>query len=101
MSSLIATASSTEPQQTHQTTCCYCGVGCGVTATVEDNTLVAVKGREDHPANLGRLCVKGSSLHQTQDSPDRLLKPRLHGNEVSWDEARDYSAKKFNDIIAE
>ena len=101
MSSLIATVNSAEPQQTHETTCCYCGVGCGVTATVENNTLVAVKGREDHPANLGRLCVKGSSLHQTQYSPDRLLKPRLHGKDVSWDEALDYSANKFNDIIAE
>jgi assimilatory nitrate reductase catalytic subunit len=101
MSSLIATASSAEPQQTHQTTCCYCGVGCGVTATVENNAVVAVKGREDHPANYGRLCVKGSSLHQTQHSPDRLLKPRLHGKDVSWDEALDYSANKFNDIIAE
>ncbi len=86
---------------TQQTTCCYCGVGCGVTATVENNQVTTVKGREDHPANLGRLCVKGSALHQTQQSPDRLLKPHLHGKEVSWDEALDYSAQKFNDIVAE
>ncbi|HEY7774145.1 MAG TPA: nitrate reductase [Marinagarivorans sp.] len=101
MSSLIATASTSGQQRIEQTTCCYCGVGCGVTATIENDVVVAVKGREDHPANLGRLCVKGSSLHQTQYSPDRLLKPRLHGEEVSWDQALDYSAQKFNTIIAE
>lgn len=97
MSSLIATAE----QTSQQTTCCYCGVGCGVTATVENNQVVAVKGRDNHPANLGRLCVKGSALHQTQYSPDRLLKPQLHGQEVSWDQALDYSAKKFRSVIDE
>ncbi len=106
MSSLIATAihkgASTQKtasiRQEH-TTCCYCGVGCGVTATVQNNQVIAVQGRKDHPANFGRLCVKGSSLHQTQHSPERLLRPRLHGQEVSWDEALDYSAQTFKDIV--
>ncbi|MDZ7923135.1 MAG: molybdopterin-dependent oxidoreductase [Marinagarivorans sp.] len=105
MSALIAIhlePTEVEPaNHTEQTTCCYCGVGCGVTATVSNNQVVMVKGREDHPANFGRLCVKGSSLHQTQQSPDRLLKPQLFGQDVSWDEALDYSAQKFKDIVAE
>ncbi len=101
-SGLEPTPSNLEPASyTEQTTCCYCGVGCGVTATVANNKVIAVKGRVDHPANFGRLCVKGSSLHQTQVSPDRLLKPQLFGADVSWDTALDYSAQKFKTIVAE
>jgi assimilatory nitrate reductase catalytic subunit len=72
-----------------------------VTATVQDGVVTRVKGREDHPANFGRLCVKGSALHKTQSTPDRLLKPRLHGEEVDWDRALDYCAEKFTKIIAD
>ncbi len=43
-----------------RTTCPYCGVGCGVVARVEGEA-VSVHGDETHPANLGRLCVKGSA----------------------------------------
>ncbi|MCP8899173.1 molybdopterin-dependent oxidoreductase [Gilvimarinus xylanilyticus] len=84
---------------TVNTTCCYCGVGCGVTAAVADNQVVAVAGDNQHPANKGRLCIKGSSLHETQSSPDRLLSPMLHGKPVDWDTALDYGAAKFRDII--
>lgn len=83
------------------TTCCYCGVGCGVKADVEAGKVVAVAGNTEHPANLGRLCVKGSSLHETQTSPDRLLSPMLHGKAVDWDTALDYGAAKFRQIIDE
>ncbi|UTF61387.1 nitrate reductase [Gilvimarinus sp. DA14] len=84
---------------TVNTTCCYCGVGCGVTAAVADNQVVAVAGDNQHPANKGRLCIKGSSLHETQSSPDRLLSPMLHGKPVDWDTALDYGAAEFRDII--
>ncbi|MCV3310222.1 hypothetical protein NUU60_22820, partial [Leclercia adecarboxylata] len=41
-----------------RTTCPYCGVGCGVIARVE-NGEVSVRGDDRHPANFGKLCVKG------------------------------------------
>lgn len=85
--------------KTVKTTCCYCGVGCGVEATVEDNRVTAVKGDELHPANLGRLCVKGSSLHETQSNPNRLLQPMLHGEATDWETALNYSADKFKAIV--
>ncbi|HMY01622.1 MAG TPA: hypothetical protein PKC44_17770, partial [Agitococcus sp.] len=46
------------------TTCAYCGVGCGIKATVQDQTqrIVTIQGDTEHPANYGRLCSKGSSL---------------------------------------
>ena len=88
-------------KQTVNTTCCYCGVGCGVSAQVESNQVVSVSGSEFHPANLGRLCVKGSSLHETQKSPDRLLNPNVNGEDTDWDSALQYVADKFKAIIAE
>ncbi|MDC6679316.1 hypothetical protein OEZ78_28020, partial [Leclercia adecarboxylata] len=41
------------------TTCPYCGVGCGVKATLQGDILSGVEGDREHPANYGLLCVKG------------------------------------------
>ena len=69
------------------TTCPYCGVGCGVVATIEDGTLIDVAGDPAHPANQGRLCVKGSALHETLGERGRLSHPVVDGEAVGWDEA--------------
>ncbi len=63
-------------QTTTKTTCPYCGVGCGV--IVEQDAAGAFKVRPDkeHPANLGRLCSKGTALAETLTHPQRLLTPR-------------------------
>ena len=45
-----------------RTTCPYCGVGCGVLATPDGNGGAGIAGDPEHPANLGRLCSKGSAL---------------------------------------
>lgn len=82
------------------TTCPYCGVGCGVLATVVDGD-VSVKGDLDHPANYGRLCSKGLTLAETLQDEDRLLRPRMNGQDVSWDSALNKVAETFSDIIAE
>ncbi|HAD30477.1 MAG TPA: hypothetical protein DCE77_02755, partial [Methylophaga sp.] len=52
-------------QHATQTTCPYCGVGCGVLAAPQTDGTVAIKGDPSHPANLGRLCSKGSALGET------------------------------------
>ena len=84
---------------THKTTCPYCGVGCGVDAITEQDQLLTVAGSENHPANFGRLCVKGSSLHETVSLKNRLLHPQVEGKTVSWDEALETAAEKFKSII--
>ena len=81
------------------TTCPYCGVGCGVKATLSKGRIIAVSGDEQHPANFGRLCVKGSSLHETTSHKKRLLKPSVNGQEVSWDKAVSSVAKGFSSLI--
>ena len=58
-----------------KTTCCYCGVGCGVLATTDGDHVIAVRGDPDHPANRGKLCSKGSTLHLTTGLAGRALYP--------------------------
>ncbi len=50
---------------TIRTTCPYCGVGCGVLATPQQNGHVSIEGDPGHPANYGRLCSKGNALGET------------------------------------
>jgi assimilatory nitrate reductase catalytic subunit len=83
-----------------KTTCPYCGVGCGVLATVTDNGSVDIKGDPDHPSNYGRLCSKGSALGETIDLTGRMLEPHIHGRPATWDSALDLVAEKFKDTIA-
>jgi assimilatory nitrate reductase catalytic subunit len=81
---------------TVQTTCPYCGVGCGL--TVEGSALF---GDQSHPANYGRLCSKGAALKDTLSVADRLTVPMLHGRAVDWNEALDYVAQSFKAIRQE
>jgi assimilatory nitrate reductase catalytic subunit len=83
---------------TIKTTCPYCGVGCGVKATVKDDRLIAVSGDENHPANLGKLCVKGTALNETMGNHGRLLAPQIEGKEVDWSTAIDTVATKLMSI---
>ena len=78
-----------------RTTCPYCGVGCGIVATVEEGRAPRLHGDPDHPANKGKLCVKGMALGETLDLEGRLLSPQIRGKEVSWDQALDHVAHKF------
>ncbi|WP_437890329.1 nitrate reductase [Phytobacter sp. V91] len=83
-----------------RTTCPYCGVGCGVVAQVSE-TGVSVKGDALHPANFGRLCVKGSALGEITGTGDRLLWPELDNRRVSWDEALAATGDRLKAIIAQ
>ncbi|HEU4374251.1 MAG TPA: molybdopterin-dependent oxidoreductase, partial [Telluria sp.] len=88
-----------------RTTCPYCGVGCGVKATPAGDGAVTIAGDEAHPANGGRLCVKGSALGDTLSLDGRLLHPAVRDGgalrQVPWDVALDKVAGGFRDIIAE
>ncbi len=94
-----------------KSTCPYCGVGCGVIIESAGVQITGVRGDPDHPANFGRLCTKGSTLALTASSAitqqTRLLQPlrREHrgekANPVSWDNALDFAATSFAQIIQE
>jgi len=82
-----------------RTTCPYCGVGCGVLVSKNEDDGISVKGDPDHPANFGRLCSKGSALGDTVGMEGRLLYPQLGGNKVDWKTATSTVADKFKETI--
>ena len=95
--------------QETKSTCPYCGVGCGVIIESDGAQITGVRGDPTHPANFGRLCTKGSTLHLTATTAvtlqTRLLQP-LHRtqrrdtpNPLSWDAALGLAATTFADII--
>ena len=88
-----------------KSTCCYCGVGCGVIIASDDGRIAGVRGDPDHPANFGSLCTKGATLHLSARHDTRALYPEqrearsLARSRVSWDEALDRIAVKFAKLI--
>ena len=83
-----------------KTTCPYCGVGCGIEAEVDVAAhQVSIRGDKAHPANIGRLCSKGSALGDTVELTGRLLEPKVYGLDSSWDKALDLVAERFRGII--
>ena len=91
---------------TYKTTCCYCGVGCGIIVRKDKNGALSVEGNPDHPVNRGMLCSKGMNLHHTaNERSDRLYFPQMRHNKhlplrrVSWDAALDRAAAVFRTFI--
>ena len=87
------------PSRRVRTTCPYCGVGCGIIATPQEDGSVAIAGDPDHPANFGRLCSKGSALAETLSLSGRQLHPLIGSRRADWDEALGLVAGKFSEAI--
>jgi assimilatory nitrate reductase catalytic subunit len=87
--------------------CCYCGTGCGVLIRSDGQRIVDVAGDPDHPANFGRLCSKGNTLHLASVRTGRATVPLLRESRTvlreptSWDNALDVAAERFAAIIRE
>lgn len=94
-------------RQITASTCCYCGVGCGVLIEHDGERILGVSGDPAHPANYGKLCSKGSTLHLTGDLSARALYPELRlgrglaRTRTDWDTALDHAASVFARTIAE
>ena len=94
-----------------RSTCPYCGVGCGVIIETQSDQITGVQGDPEHPANFGRLCTKGSTLHLTATRTiamqTRLLQPQLRATRdapravVDWNTALDTAADRFAAIVRE
>jgi assimilatory nitrate reductase catalytic subunit len=114
---LEASGATPPPGPVHETrsTCCYCGVGCGVIieSTLGDDgrlRISSVRGDPEHPANFGRLCSKGSTLAQTaapeiarQSRGDVPMIRHQRGSPwvaSSWSDAMDFASARFLDILS-
>jgi assimilatory nitrate reductase catalytic subunit len=92
-----------------RSTCPYCGVGCGVVIGSEAGRIVDVRGDAAHPANFGRLCSKGSTLHLTAAphvaAQTRLLHPMrrlargLAPAPVGWETALETLSRRLVDTV--
>ena len=84
------------------TTCTFCGVGCGIYLESVGNQVVGAYPSMSHPTNEGRICLRGWHVHEVASSPDRLRSPLLKKNgrfeEVSWDEALEFVARRLTEI---
>jgi len=84
------------------TTCMFCGVGCGLYLDTAGNQVVGAYPSVSHPTNAGRICLRGWHGHEVASSPDRLRSPLLRKNgklqEVSWDEAYSFIARRLQEV---
>ncbi len=84
------------------TTCPYCGCGCQMLLEVMDGELIGTMPLKTAPMNQGKLCIKGWNAHEFVRSPNRLTTPLVRKNgslqEVSWDEALDFTVSRLKEI---
>jgi len=85
-----------------RSTCPYCGCGCEFLLETLNGKIIQTIPSKSNPMNMGKLCIKGWNAHEFVHSPKRLTKPLLRKNgvleEVSWDEALDYTASRLREI---
>lgn len=94
-----------------KSTCCYCGVGCGVLIATDGAQITGVRGDPEHPANAGKLCSKGSTLHLSAQpviqQQVRALYPEIRTQKnlprvrSDWDSTLNLMAEKFAATIRE
>jgi formate dehydrogenase alpha subunit len=87
--------------RTVQTTCPYCGVGCGIALHARADGRLGIMADDvpDNRSSLGMLCVKGRFGTGFVHAPDRVITPLVKHDgrwrEASWDEALDTAAAGF------
>jgi len=88
-----------------ETTCIYCGAGCGLQVQVLDGQIIGVLPAPSHPVSKGRLCIKGWNAADFVNHPDRLRTPLLRANGgwqvVSWEQALDLVSDRLAAIVQE
>jgi formate dehydrogenase major subunit len=57
--------------------CTYCGVGCDITAQVEDNKIQRIFAQADGYVSRGKLCIKGKQGYHFVDSDERVRDVRV------------------------
>jgi predicted molibdopterin-dependent oxidoreductase YjgC len=84
------------------TICGFCGVGCGLSVTVEDGIITKVTGDKNNPSSKGEACIKGREGWRHLYSDRRLTRPLIRKNgelvPASWDEALDLVANRMMEI---
>ena len=94
------------PEHSKVTTCAYCGVGCSFKAEMKGDQLIRMVPYKGGDANHGHSCVKGRFAFGYATHKDRITKPMIRNDinepwqEVEWDEALSFAAKRLRDVQA-
>lgn len=89
-----------------RTLCPYCGVGCGLIASVRADRLERVEGDPLHPVNRGATCRKPLHLPEAVGAPDRATSVLRRGSlderfeRSSWRATVPALARRLRDIRA-
>jgi formate dehydrogenase major subunit len=95
------------PEKSTVTTCAYCGVGCSFNVETRGDEVVRMTPYKDGKANEGHACVKGRFAFGYFNHKDRITQPMIRDSieeawrEVSWQEAIEFTARRFKEIQAE
>ena len=89
----------------HHSICSFCSVGCNLNYRVYrgQDDVFSISTVDETFHNKGFLCVKGRFGYRYMLEPERLTKPMIkkkgQHQEVTWEEAFDFAAKKLKGII--
>jgi molybdopterin-containing oxidoreductase family iron-sulfur binding subunit len=77
---------------TYASTCLECPAACGVHVRTRESRPIKLEGNPAHPVNRGALCALGQASLGRTYHPDRYRKPRLRGEdgsyqEIGWEQA--------------
>jgi formate dehydrogenase major subunit len=93
-----------QPDHVVDTTCAYCGVGCGFRAEMKGDQVVRMVPSKDGKANHGHSCIKGRFAWGYATHPDRVKKPMIRSKitdpwrEVTWEQAIAHAASELRRI---
>ncbi|MFT4679626.1 MAG: formate dehydrogenase major subunit [Litorivivens sp.] len=104
ISDIFQSKAITQAEKT-RTICTYCGVGCNLEVSHKNGKILSIQAPYDAEANSGHTCLKGRYAFKFYDHPDRLKSPLIKRNgkfeEATWDEAYDFIADKFKQLIGD
>ena len=89
----------------HRRTCSLCEAMCGITVTLTDDRVTAIRGDDEDPFSRGHVCPKALALQDVWEDPDRLRHPLVRRDgqfvEVEWEEALEVAADGIRRVQAE
>lgn len=85
-----------------RTYCRICEAACGLTVELDaQGEPTRLKPDREHPTSRGYACAKGTRFLEVARHRDRVLVPRMDGQEVSWESANAAIAGRLRAITRE
>jgi formate dehydrogenase major subunit len=87
--------------KTINSVCTYCGVGCEISAHIQNDTITKIRPVKDGKSSGGKLCIKGTNGHDFVSSPNRLQQARIkksfiHHHELYFPKQIKEELKKYS-----